>query len=201
MLWGVKWYFWLILLIAVVGLVFAWRKVLISSKERRERMKKEAAIWKRDYELREGFSTLTEDKIKETDDLNLMHGVAMNIQVSLENEADMTESFNKLPIEKQYVYALEYFDEDARQSLSQFFKNNGSPLTNIISHALMAVKYESVIEFVEKLYPMYDDNSDVSIDYNVIEKTDEEFKTRYDSSVLCRCVARYIRENKEIFIK
>ena len=164
-------------------------------------MKKEAAIWKRDYELREKYSVLTEEKLKETDDLNLLHGVAMNIQVSLEKETDMTDAFNNLPVEKQYIYALEYFDEDAKQSLSLFFKNNGSPLINLIPKALFAVKYDNVADFVARLLPMYDEYSDVSIDYAVIEKTDEEFKSAYDSSALCRNAAKYIKENKEIFLK
>ncbi len=198
---GIQWYFWLILLIAVIGLIFAWSKVLASSKERKERMKKEAAIWKRDYELREKYSVLTEEKLKETDDINLLHGVAMNIQVSLEKETDMTDAFNNLPVEKQYIYALEYFDEDAKQSLSLFFKNNGSPLINLIPEALFAVKYDNVADFVARLLPMYDEDSDVSIDYAVIEKTDEEFKSAYDSSALCRNAAKYIKENKEIFLK
>lgn len=198
---GIQWYFWLILLLAIIGLIFAWSKVLSSSKERRERMKKEAAIWKRDYDLREKFSVLTEEKLKETDDFNLLHGVAMNIQVSLEKETDMTDAFNNLPVEKQYIYALEYFDEDAKQSLSLFFKNNGSPLINLIPEALFAVKYDNVADFVARLLPMYDEDSDVSIDYAVIEKTDEEFKSAYDSSALCRNAAKYIKENKEIFLK
>lgn len=201
MLWGVQWYFWLILLVAIIGLFFAWRKVLISSKERKEKMKKEAAIWKRDYELRENFSVLTDEKIKETDDLNLLHGVAMNIQVSLEKEINMTDSFNNLPVEKQYVYALEYFDEDAKQQLSLFFKNNGAPLTTIIREALIAIKCDNLVDSVMKILPMYDDDSDVSIDYSIIDKTDEEFRAVYDSALLCRCAAKYIKDNKEIFLK
>ena len=121
MLGGVQWYLWLLLAVAVIGLIFAWRKVLISSKERRQRLKKEAAIWKKDYELRQNFSVLTKEKIEETAESNLLHGVAMNIQVFLENQPDMTRAFNELPTEKQFNYALEYFDEDAKESLSLFF--------------------------------------------------------------------------------
>ena len=68
MLFGVQWYYWLILAIAIIGAIFAWVKALKSSKERRERLKKEAAIWKRDYELREKFTVLTDDKINRTEE-------------------------------------------------------------------------------------------------------------------------------------
>ncbi len=200
MLWGVQWYFWLILIIAVIALVFAWRKVLISSKARREKMKKEAAIWKRDYDLRENFSVLTEEKLRSTSDSELLHGVAMNIQVYLEKQADMMKSFKDLPVEKQYIYTLEYFDEDAKSSLSLFFKNNGEPLISLASKALAVIGYEEIIILVKELYPMYDPDSLVSVDYSKIAVADEKFKEIYGSTKLLSLTAKYIKENKSIFI-
>ncbi len=200
MLWGVQWYFWLLLLAAVVGLVYAWRKVLVSSKARREKMKKEAAIWKRDYDLREKFSVLTEEKLRYTSDSELLHGVAMNIQIFLEKQADMTKSFKELPIEKQYIYTLEYFDEDAKNSLSLFFKNNGEPLISLASEALAVIGYDEIIDFVKELYPMYDPDSLVSVDYIKIPLLDEKFKEIYNSYKLLSLAAEYIKKNKEIFI-
>ena len=47
---------------------------------------------------------------------------------------------------------------------------------------------------------MYDDNSEVSIDYRTIEKTNEKFKETYNANTLYDLVARYIKENKEIFV-
>ena len=108
---------------------------------------------------------------------------------------------HNLPVEKQYIYALEYFDEDAKEKLSLFFKNNGAPLTTLIPEALIAIKCDNLVNSVTKILPMYDDDSDVSIDYGVIEKTDEEFKAVYDSALLCRYAAKYIKDNKEIFLK
>lgn len=200
MLWGVQWYYWLILLAAIVLLIFVWRKASIASKERRERMKKEAAIWKRDYDLRQNFTVLTAQGIKETEESELLHGIAMNIQVALENATDMTTAFEALPQEKKFIYALEYFDEDAKKSLSAFFKNNGAPLTPVIPDALEAIGAEKYISLVKHLSPMYDPDSDVSIDYGEIKKTDEEFASIYDSDGLCRLAAAYIRKNIEIFL-
>ncbi len=200
MLWGVQWYFWVILLVAFIFLIFVWRKVLISSKARREKMKKEAAIWKRDYDLRENFSVLTEEKLHYTSDNELLHGVAMNIQVYLEKQPDMTKSFNEMPIEKKYIYTLEYFDEDAKSSLSLFFKNNGEPLISLASEALLSIGYEDVIEYVKELYPMYDPDSLVSIDYGKIAVVDEKFKETYNSNKLLSLSAEYIKNHKQIFI-
>ena len=116
MLFGVQWYYWLILTVAIILAIFAWRKAFIASRERRERLKREGAIWKRDYDLRQKYSVLTLEKLKETEDTELLHAVAMNIQVALEKATDMTESFNSLPNEKKFIYSLEYFDEDGKKN-------------------------------------------------------------------------------------
>lgn len=200
MLLGVQWYYWVILLIAIIIAIFAWSKALKAGKARRERLKKEAAIWKRDYELRENFTILTEEKLNSTEETELLHGVAMNIQAKLEKATDMTESFNALPQEKKFVYALEYFDEDAKKSLSVFFKNNGEPLISIVPDALNAIGAGKYVESYAKLLPMYDPDSEVSIDYNIIGKVDEEFTSIYNSDELLRLSAKYILKNKEIFL-
>ncbi len=200
MLWGVPWYYWLILVFAVVLAIFAWSKALSASKLRRERLKKEAAIWQRDYDLRQKFSVLTKSVIDETETTELLHGVAMNIQIALENETDMNSAFEKLPLQKKYIYTLEYFDEDAKERLSLYFKNNGAPLLPLTKEALAAVGGEKYLDTVCKMYPMYDDESDVSIDYSLVEKLDLEFSEIYDSAELCRLCGIYIKNNTEIFL-
>lgn len=200
MLFGLQWYYWLILLVAVVLTIFAWSKALKSSKARRERLKKEAAIWKRDYELRERFAVLTEDKIKETEEIELLHGVAMNIQMMLEKAVDMTSAFNALPREKKMIYALEYFDEDAKKSLSTFFRNNGEPLTPVVPEALEAIGCEKYLSIIAPLVSMFDPDSDVSVDNTIIARADEEFASAYNSDELCRLSARFIIKNKDIFL-
>jgi len=47
---------------------------------------------------------------------------------------------------------------------------------------------------------MYDPDSEVSIDYSVIGKIDEEFKSFYNSDELLRLAGKYILKNKEIFL-
>lgn len=200
MLSDVKWYLWLILAVAIIVTVFAWCKALKSSRERRERLKREGAVWKRDYELREKFTVLTEEKIKDTADTELLHGVAMNIQVFLENAVNMNEAFNELPEEKKFIYTLEYFDEDAKNSLSAFFKNNGAPLVPTVTAALKAVEADKYSDIVAPLVDMYDPDSDISVDYTAIQKADEQFKEKYNSDELLGLCAQYIKKNKEIFL-
>ncbi len=200
MLFGVQWYLWVLLVIVSILAVFVWIKAMSASRIRRERLKKEAEIWKKDYELRQEFKTLTLEKINSTDTNKMLSGVCMNIQIELENAPDMNEAFLKLPEEKKYIYCLEYFDEDSIKSLSTFFKNNGSPLTDFIIEAIKTVGYEEILPLIKTIYPMYDDNSDVSIDYTVIDKTDDKFKEIYNPNKLYELVSKYVKANKEIFI-
>ncbi len=200
MLFGVQWYLWVLLLVVSVLAIFVCIKASSASRVRREKLKKEAEIWKKDYELRENFRTLSIEKLNSTDNNKMLSGVCMNIQIELENAPDMNEAFFKLPDEKKYIYCLEYFDEDAIKSLSTFFKNNGAPLTDFVIDAIKAVGYNEILPLVETLHPMYDDNSDVSIDYPVIEKTDDKFKEIHNQNKLYDLVTKYVKANKEIFI-
>lgn len=200
MLFGVQWYLWVLLLVVSILAIFVCIKASAASRIRREKLRKEAEIWKKDYELRQEFKTLTSEKLNSTDNNKMLPGVCMNIQIELENAPDMNEAFFKLPDEKKYIYCLEYFDEDAIKSLSTFFKNNGAPLTDFVIDAIKAVGYNEILPLVETLHPMYDDNSDVSIDYPVIEKTDDKFKEIYNQNKLYDLVTKYVKANKEIFI-
>ena len=76
----------------------------------------------------------------------------MNIQIKLENAPNMEKAFNALPLEKKYIYTLEYFDEDAKKSLSTFFKNNGEPLLGLASPALSAVGLYEITHICTKIY-------------------------------------------------
>ncbi len=201
MIFGVQWYYWLILIAAIIIAIFAWIKALSSGKERRARMKKEAEIWRRDYELREKYSVLTEEKLNDCSDTELLHAVAMNIQVELENAPDINKAFDILPQVKKNIYTLEYFDEDAKEALSKFFKNNGAPLTPNIINALNCIEAFELLEIVSEIYPMYDPDSEVSVDYPAIEKADLIFKEKYNSDAFCRAVAQYIKANKKIIVE
>ncbi|MBR3789614.1 MAG: hypothetical protein IKJ86_06450 [Clostridia bacterium] len=200
MLFGVQWYLWVLLLVVSILAIFVCIKASAASRTRREKLRKEAEIWKKDYELRQEFRTLSLEKLNSTDTNKMLSGVCMNIQIELENAPDMNEAFSMLPNEKKYIYCLEYFDEDATKSLSTFFKNNGAPLTDFVTQAIKAVGYNEILPLVEALYPMYNDNSDVSIDYTVIEKTDDKFREIYDQNKLYDLVTKYVKANKEIFI-
>ena len=80
MLFGVQWYLWVLLVIVSILAIFVWIKAMSASRIRREKLKKEAEIWKKDYELRQEFKTLTLEKINSTDTNKMLSGVCMNIR-------------------------------------------------------------------------------------------------------------------------
>ena len=53
---------------------------------------------------------------------------------------------------------------------------------------------------MEAIFPMYDEESLVSVDYAVIDKTDDKFRELYNSNTLYDLTAKYIKARKEIFI-
>ncbi len=124
----------------------------------------------------------------------------MNIQIKLENLPNMEKGFDALPLPKKYIYTLEYFDEDAQKSLSLFFKNNGEPLIGLAVPALKETGLGDISSLVSELYPMYDPDSEVSVDRDIINRVDEQFKNKYNSDTLYEKCAEYIKENKEIFL-
>ncbi len=201
LLFGVQWYLWVLLLVVTVLAIFVWIKAMAASRIRREKLKKEAEIWKKDYELRQEFKTLTLEKLNSTDTQKILSGVCMNIQIELENATDMNEAFLLLPDEKKHVYCLEYFDEDATKSLSTFFKNNGAPLTTYIKPALNAVGYNEIIPLIDAIAPMFDEESDVSVNHAEVDKADDKFKELYSSYTLHEAVAKYVKSKKDIFVE
>ena len=106
MLFGVQWYLWVLLLGVSMLAIFVCIKASSASRIRREKLKKEAEIWKKDYELRQEFRTLTLEKLNSTDNNKMLSGICMNIQIELENATDMNEAFFMLPNEKKYIYCL-----------------------------------------------------------------------------------------------
>ncbi len=197
-----QWYYWPVLGILVLVTAFVWYKALKSSKARRARVEREEALFKRDKELRRDFATLTEEIFQNTDDERLLSGVAMNIQIPLEPQTDMTPAFLLLPPEKQYVYTLEYFGEDTKKGLSEFFKANGRPLITLAPEALRAIGLFSTAALSEQMLPMCDDEDEtVSVDPALKESLNIAFNEEFDRAAFVAAAAKYIRDNKEIFLR
>lgn len=156
---------------------------------------------KEENELRNEFSLLTESLIKKTEPSRLFKGVALNLQKKVSDAADMDAEFEKLNEAQKAVYALSFVIEDGSEKLSEFFKINGKPVTDIALVAFKNLFEGRACEIFEKEYGAYDpDNEDVSVIPDEIEKLDTEFKTLADADAICTAGGKYIAEKCEKFM-
>ncbi|MCL2513731.1 MAG: hypothetical protein FWF08_07505 [Oscillospiraceae bacterium] len=175
----------LLLILSVIVLIFisgkarkAVKKRFGSSQKRMEELKFEA-------ELMDKYSTITPELIKNAEPGELLMGAALNIQKELEKNADINTAFSSLPSEKQHIYALYYFLEDSKDKLSSFFKNNGKPLTAAVLDAFKTYGNDDIYNIVKTEYGMFDEeNEEMSIDYEVINKADKGFSQKFNKKDL-----------------
>lgn len=156
---------------------------------------------KEENELRNEFALLTETKIKNSDSVRLFKGVALNLQKKISDAADMNAEFDNLNDSQKQVYALSFVAEDGGEKLSEFFRINGKPVTDI---ALVAVKNlfdGRTCEIFGSEYNSFDpDNEEASVIPEEIAKLDEEFASLMSADALCEAGGRFVADNSVDFI-
>ncbi len=151
------------------------------------------------HELRTRFENMTQEAFDNEEDQYLLDGVALYYQLKLQKAEDMNEAFTKLPEAAKYAYALNIFYFEGGV-LSGFYRDNGEPLTSVLSQAFKAVGETELAQIAETLQPMFDEeNESVSIDYKIIKTLDEKAEMLYNEHEFKLKVAAYIRNNKEAF--
>lgn len=195
-------YLWIILAIAVVLLVFMWRKASKTSKEHYRRQEELKAQLIHQAELKRDFEELTREKIENTPDDRLLEGAAASVQFHLERHIDMEERFSQLPLSCQYIYTLEYLMEDTKDGLYEFFKKNGEPLTGLASQAAQEVfGNDELAKVIRTEYNMSDDNNEeVSVDAGEISRLDGEFARLIKEVDVNSLSAGYIRSHAGDFL-
>ncbi len=165
----------IILFVLLIILAVVYSKMGKSMAKRKA--EKEKLIKKLDHmkKIREDYAELTEAKILSDDGVNLIEGIADNIQVRLEKEDDMNVSFENLSEEEKTVYAFHYFLEEAKEKPSVFFKEFTKPLTPIALSACEKFVRKEVLVSVKELYDCYDeDNETASVIPEKINALDEK---------------------------
>lgn len=156
---------------------------------------------KEENELRNEFALLTESKVKNADSVRLFKGVALNLQKKISDAEDMNAEFDRLNEEQKQVYALSFIVEDGGEKLSEFFRINGKPVTNIALDAVKVIFDGRICEIFETEYNSFDpDNEEASVIPEEIAKLDEEFVSLADADTVCAAGGRFIAENFEKFI-
>lgn len=152
-------------------------------------------------ELRNEFSILTESLAKKSEPSRLFKGVALNLQKKISDADDMNDAFAKLSSEQKAVYALSFVVEDGSARLSEFFRINGKPVTDISLEIFKELFDGRVCGIFETEYKAFDpDNEEVSVFPEEIEKLDSEFGSLTDAETICSVGGKYIADNLEKFI-
>lgn len=170
-----------LLIVLVALLIFVSIKAARAVRAHNAERDKILAKLKKDAALREKYASVTRDQAQTADCRELLHGVALNIQQRLESESDLTAAFRALPAHEQYIYAWNYlFCEDA-DSLSAFFRLNGSPLTDAALEGARAVFGEQGFGVLERGFRMFDpDDETTSALPQDIETLDADFAAQQD---------------------
>ena len=113
----------------------------------------------------------------------------------------MNEAFEELSDNKKMIYALNYFIDDAKESVRKFFKEYTKPLTPYAVMATDKFADEKSKELVRKMYEIFDDeNEETSFFESEVEKIEEELKASLDFEKMLRTANEFIRENAKEFI-
>ena len=189
------WYWVIVFFVVLAATIFGMYKASGAYKKHYELFRADEKKAKHLSHLKQKFVPLTENAIDTADDGELLEGVALAYQFILQKQVDMTAEFEKLPIEARYIYTLDIFVSEGAVP-SGFFRSNGKELKNLIVPAFKAVGDNESARLVSLLVEMFDEDSEVSVDRELIAKTDAEFAEKFDAEKFRLKAAEYIRANK-----
>lgn len=190
--------------IGLIGVLVAFYFVLRATAKAYsryyERYRREEAEIKRLIALKEKYSVLTEDVIKNANENELLEGVALSYQLKLQKEEKQEEKFEKLPEEVRYIYALDVFC--AEKEIRDFFRENGNILKDIIIPAFSMIGMKSEGEMLLPLKLMYDENdSTTSFSESKIKETEDYFENNGILTKVKEKSAEYIKNNMSAFVE
>lgn len=182
--------------VCAVVLVFAIRA---TSRHNKIYRREEAEIM-RLKAIKEKFSALTPDVIKNAQKDELLEGVALYYQLKVQKADNTEREFSDFPVCAKYAYTLDLFVSEGAVA-SEFYKNNGNILRVLFIPALEAIGESELAGLVFPLSRMYDpDDEMASIDNKVIADIDAAFAEKYDSARFKINAAEYIINNAESFV-
>lgn len=197
------WYLWLILAVLIVVFIFGAFKASQASAKRKAEIKK--ITDKLDYlkQLKGEYSDFSAEKINSYDEKTLFDGVAFYLQNYLEQftDSEMKQEYERFNDKQKLVYTASNLLEDCEDaSLCEFFRRNGTELTDISVRAVKEVfGNEQAVSIVSQQYEMFDGESDISIDYEKVDMLDKMFADLLNCEDFKAFGAEYIKNNAEFF--
>ncbi len=193
------WYLVIIFFVVLAATIFGMYRASGAYKMHNKLFHEEEEKMKRLVKLKEQFVPLTKAAIDSASDSDLLEGVALSYQMALQKETDMTAAFEKLPLQARYIYTLDIFTSEGAV-VSEFYRNNGKELKSLISPAMEVIGERNAAKICKSLYAMFDEDSEVSVDYELIAETDKKFSENFDLDRFKLNAAEYIRNNIDSLI-
>lgn len=192
------WYYLIAFIVVCVIAGFIFKKAAGAYKLHQKTFHEQEEEMRRLVELKNKYQILSDEVIANAPPEELLEGVALSYQLVLQKREDMTNAFLEMPKEKQYAYALDVFTSD--KTAKAFFKQNGQELVTIIKPAFEMIGLDEFVAEIGKLATMFDEKDETtSLDWNLVEKTDEKFSEGDLLTKIKLKSAEYIKNNTELF--
>lgn len=186
-------------LIVVLAIVAVIVFILAGRAKKRLGDSPESVLSSKDLEqLKVAFSDLTEEKLTDVHDKELIFAIITNIEKRLDDGVD----FNLLPEGQKNIYTLWYFVQSiSGKEMCDFFKEFGEPLTTIIAPALIEIEEADLAAVVSDAANAFDDNNEsISSDTITLNALNARFNNDFDRVHYYSACEKYIRANIGNFI-
>lgn len=192
-------YGYLIIVFIVLAVIFAvlFMKAVIAYSKHNKDYKAQEAELKRLTALKEKYRNASVSDLAAFEQEEILEGTALLYQIALQKSEDMEGAFRALSKEKQLIYVLDVFTEDA--SAGEFFSQNSEILTSLILEALETIGMTDFAEKLSVIAKMYDkDNEDVSFSDKALEVFDKMMSENNILTEIKLNSAKYITKNYDI---
>lgn len=196
------WYLYLILFILIILTAFVCKKAFGAASRHSKEFNANLAKLKRDKELRDAYSELTEEIIASAPADTLFEGTALCMEAKCQKSEDTSAFYLSLSDYQKLIYAYFYLAGDAKKDkLSAFFAQSTKPLTSDALAAAEKMLSAQAYAIVKDMHDRYDDdNENASVIPEEIAELDEKFKELTDDINLFAAGGEFIKKNPKEFI-
>ena len=196
------WYLYLILFILIILTAFVCKKAFGAASRHSKEFNANLAKLKRDKELRDAYSELTEEIIASAPADTLFEGTALCMEAKCQKSEYTSAFYLSLSDYQKLIYAYFYLAGDAKKDkLSAFFAQSTKPLTSDALSAAEKMLSAQAYAIVKDMHDRYDDdNENASVIPEEIAELDEKFKELTDDINLFAAGGEFIKKNPKEFI-
>ena len=196
------WYLYLILFILIILTAFVCKKAFGAASRHSKEFNANLAKLKREKELRDAYSELTEEIIASAPADTLFEGTALCMEAKCQKSEDTSAFYLSLSDYQKLIYAYFYLAGDAKKDkLSAFFAQSTKPLTSDALAAAEKILSAQAYEIIKEMHDRYDDdNENASVIPEEIAELDEKFKELTDDINLFAAGGEFIKKNPKEFI-